>query len=323
MRASSLVRREFRIPHPASGLNVYLRNKRPDGVARFAPERTVLFVHGATYPASLAFDLALDGLSWMDFIAARGFDVWLVDLPGYGLSDRPPQMRAPAGDNAPVVTTQDAIATVAAAADFIRAREGVASLNLIGWSWGTAIMAGYAALNPARVERLTLFAPLWTMDRAPPLADPSARLGAWRGVSVEEMKARWLRGVPQEAIARLLPEKWFAAFVAAAFACDPEGAAMTPPVLRAPNGVIADVARYWLQGRPTWDPAAIACPTLIAVGEWDADTPPAMAQAIFAKLANARTKQLTVIGGATHAMGLETGRMALFETVQAFLESNR
>jgi putative transposase len=33
------------------------------GVARFAPEGTVLFVHGATYPAETAFDLQLDGFS--------------------------------------------------------------------------------------------------------------------------------------------------------------------------------------------------------------------------------------------------------------------
>ena len=34
------------------------------------------------------------GRSWMDFIARRGFDVYLLDLPGYGRSSRPPAMRA-------------------------------------------------------------------------------------------------------------------------------------------------------------------------------------------------------------------------------------
>lgn len=182
-------------------------------------------------------------------------------------------------------------------------------------------MAGFTARNRARVEKLTLFAPLWTMAGAPALADTSGGLGSWRAVGVEEMRARWLRGVPQDAVARLLPEKWFAAFVAAALASDPEGAAMSPPALRAPNGVIADVMGCWMQGRPTWDPAEIFCPTLIVVGEWDADTPPAMAQAIFSRLDNARTKQLTLIGRATHAIALESGRRTLFETVQTFLES--
>lgn len=35
---------------------MYLRNKRPDAMARFTPDRVLLFVHGATYPASATFD---------------------------------------------------------------------------------------------------------------------------------------------------------------------------------------------------------------------------------------------------------------------------
>lgn len=31
----------------------------------------------------------------MDFIAQHGLDVWLVDLPGYGQSTRPPEMGEP------------------------------------------------------------------------------------------------------------------------------------------------------------------------------------------------------------------------------------
>lgn len=321
MSQPQLQRREARIALPGHGLSLYLRNKRPAALARPTAQRTVLFVHGATYPASVAFDLALDGRSWMDVIAARGFDVWLLDLPGYGRSDRPAEMDRPAKDSAPIVTTDVAIASVAAAVEHICAENGIETLNLIGWSWGTAIMGGYTQQNPARVEKLTLFAPLWTMSDAPALADTSSRLGAWRGVPRDEMKARWLRGVPADAIAALAPAAWMETFFDAAFASDPTGAAMTTPRLRAPNGVIADVMRFWTQGQPTWDPAAIRCPTLIVIGEWDADTPPAMAQAIFAKLVNARTKQLTLIGRATHTMALESNRDQLFAAVQSFLES--
>ena len=53
----------------------------------FRPERTVLFVHGSTYPASTSFDLKLGDTSWMDYIATRGYDVYLLDLRGYGHSN--------------------------------------------------------------------------------------------------------------------------------------------------------------------------------------------------------------------------------------------
>ncbi len=103
---------EFRTPLGQTGLDIYMRNKRPAGVANFGAEKTLLFVHGATYPASVSFDLAVEGASWMDYVATRGFDVWLLDLPGYGRSSRPKEMDRPAKDSKPVVTTDVAIASV-------------------------------------------------------------------------------------------------------------------------------------------------------------------------------------------------------------------
>ncbi len=41
---------EFMVPSDP-GIEVYVRNKHPTGMLNFSPERTVLFVHGATYPA--------------------------------------------------------------------------------------------------------------------------------------------------------------------------------------------------------------------------------------------------------------------------------
>ena len=46
------------------GIEIYVPSARP--MSAFRPERTVLFVHGAAYPAHTSFDLKLDGMSWMD-----------------------------------------------------------------------------------------------------------------------------------------------------------------------------------------------------------------------------------------------------------------
>ena len=86
-----LVMEEMMVPSEA-GIEIYVRNKRPADMTTFRPERTLLFVHGATYPAHAAFDLKLDGLSWMEYVAARGYDVYLLDLRGYGKSTRPKEM---------------------------------------------------------------------------------------------------------------------------------------------------------------------------------------------------------------------------------------
>lgn len=317
--AAGIDTREFRTPLPNTGLGVYMRNKRKTGVASFAPERTLLMVHGATYPASVVFDLPVEGASWMDRLADAGFDVWVMDLPGYGRSDRPKEMDGPADAAGPVVTTETAILAVAAVVEFIRAQSGIEKLNLLGWSWGTAIMAGYTQAHSSRVEKLALFAPLWLITGTPTIGDPNAKLGAWRAVTKEEAKQRWLRGVPAEAQASLIPPGVFDAFWEAAQATDPQGAAMQPPVLRAPNGVVFDAGRYWMKNAPTWDPGKIECPVLIVMGEWDADTPPSMANRIFPLLKRAKSKRLTLLGRGTHTMALESERRALFAEVERFL----
>jgi pimeloyl-ACP methyl ester carboxylesterase len=315
-----LITHETFIPSAMAGVSLYVREKHPAGMTRFTPERTLLFVHGATYPAETAFDLRLDGFSWMDAIAARGFDVFLLDVRGYGRSTRPPAMDAPADANPPFATTADAREDVGAVVDHIRRRRGLDRLCLLGWSWGCATMGSFAAEHPERVERLVLFAPGWVRN-GPSAADPGGPLGAWRGVTRGAALARWLNGVPADKRDTLIPAGWFDAWADATFATDPAGAAMQPPVLRAPNGVVQDSRNYWSARRPLYDPAGIIAPTLIVVGEWDRDTPPALGLALFSLLTNAREKRFVLIGEATHTTLMERNRLALFEQVQLFLEA--
>ncbi|MGC5124312.1 alpha/beta fold hydrolase, partial [Escherichia coli] len=73
----------------------------------------------------------------MDYLAGLGFDVYCVDLPGYGLSGRPAAMDAPPADNPPLMRTPDAAKVVGQVVDFIRKRRNVEKIDLMGWSWGT------------------------------------------------------------------------------------------------------------------------------------------------------------------------------------------
>ena len=146
----------YTIPAADPGIDLFIRNKHPAHVTDFAPGRILLFVHGATYPAESAFDLPLNGLSMMDYIAQHGFDVYLVDVRGYGGSTRPAAMDAPPADNPPFATTADAVRDVAAAVDHILARRHVSRIDLMGWSWGTATMGAYTAQHNDKVSRLVL-----------------------------------------------------------------------------------------------------------------------------------------------------------------------
>ena len=316
-----LVMEEFRVPSDA-GMQIYVRNKRPAGMTQFSPAKTVIYVHGATYPSETAFDLKLDGTSWMDYMAQRGYDVYLLDVRGYGASTRPAQMDRPASESAPFAGTEEAMRDVDAVVEFVKKRRGIDKVNLLAWSWGTAIMQWYASLNSHKIEKLVLYAPVWIRQTPSLVQVAPGPIEAYRLVSMAQAKARWLAGVADNKKADLIPAGWFEAWAAATSATDPVGMKQNPPVLRAPNGVVADGAKYWANGVIPWKVEDIKVPVLLVKGEWDLDTPAYMAQALFPKLTGAPYKRYVEIGEGTHTLIMEKNRRSLFREVQLFLDEN-
>ena len=314
--AQRIIAEIFMIPAADPGIQLYVRNKHVEGRDSFPGERTVLFVHGATYPSETVFDIDLPGGSWADHVAQKGYDVYLVDVRGYGASTRPAAMDASPAENPPLATTTDAIKDVGSVVDFILRRRGSSKLNLVGWSWGTAIMAGYTTDNNEKVNKLVLYAPLW-MLKAPP---PFSGAGAYRTASRDAVRERGTRGIPSQRIEEISPTSWFDMWWQATLATDPVGAKQSPPVIRAPNGVLKDIAQYWGVGKATWDPEKIRVPTLLILAEWDQDTPLYMAQEVFGKLLNTPYKRHIVIGEGTHTVALEKNRMHLIHQIQGFLD---
>ena len=321
-----LASEDFMIPSNDPGISLFVRNKRPAGMAAFSADKTLLFVHGATFPSESSFDLQVGGMSWMDYIARHGWDVYLVDVRGFGRSTRPP-----ANPGTVVATDANALADVGAAVDFIRQRRGIERINLLGWSRGTIAMGRYAATHPGRVHKVVLYAPVWPPGTPPPSAGPAPSpsqgaappaepTAAYRHIDVAATRARWLQGVPADKLQGLIPAGWFDAWVAATSATDPWGAAQTPPVLRVPNGPVIDRIRMGRSGALPYDPANIRSPILLVKAEWDADAPAAMAQGLFPRLVNAPYKQYLEIGEGTHSVLLERNRMQLFRAVQRFLD---
>jgi pimeloyl-ACP methyl ester carboxylesterase len=310
---------EFMLPAQDAGIQLYVRNKLPAEMKAFSPEKTVLFVHGATYPSEVVFDLGVGEGSWMEYIARHGYDVYLLDVRGYGRSTRPQAMSEAPEQNPPFARTQEAVADIAVAVDFILQRRGITKLNLIGWSWGTTTTASFSTREPQKVAKLVMHAPVWTPPQVadPPVPVPTA---AYRSVTLAAARQRWYARVPEDKQAALVPSDWFDTWGRALLASDPEGSRQDPPAARAPNGVLADILGEWLRGRRLYDASLVRAPTLIIKGDWDVDTPAAMAQGLFASLSNAPFKSYIEIGEGTHMLMLEKNRMRLFREVQAFLD---
>src|SRR6202161_1685664 len=138
-QSSPLTTAKAMLPSSDPGIKLYIRNKHAEGMASFSPDKTLLFIHGATYPAETSFDLPIDGVSMMDLFAQSGFDVYLVDVRSYGRSTLPPEMDQPPEANKPIATSEEAGADLGAAVDYILAQRGNPKLDLIGWSWGASI----------------------------------------------------------------------------------------------------------------------------------------------------------------------------------------
>jgi pimeloyl-ACP methyl ester carboxylesterase len=317
--AQPLAMEEFMVPSDP-GIQVYVRNKHPAGVSGFASSKVVLYVHGATYPSETAFDLKLDGVSWMEYLAQRGYDVYLVNMRGYSRSTKPPEMSEPPEKNPPPGRIDQGVRDVAAAVEFIRKRRGVDKVNLIGWSWGTSVMGKYTTVNNDKVEKLVLYAPQWLRTTASLVQSGGATTPAYRTVTKAAARDRWLTGVAADKKAALIPPGWYEAWEEATFATDQKGPA--PGSLRAPNGVVADGAEFWSAQKPLYDPAMIRVPTFLVHAEWDADLPSYMAQQYFGKLTNVPYKAFLEIGEGTHSVMMEKNRMQMFRGVQAFLDGD-
>ena len=166
-----------------------------DRAARNARLPAVLFLPSATQPAVPLYDLPFtdgrgENYNWMTYLAEAGFDVFAMELTGYGLSPRPHMddpcnalpsqqtlLKEPCTKSAretkpfppypyklAIQSDWDEIDTVV---DYIRRLRGVEKVSLIGWSRGGPRVGGYAAQSQyaGKVEKLVLYSPA-VYDRA-------------------------------------------------------------------------------------------------------------------------------------------------------------
>src|SRR6202000_1269217 len=80
--------------HPRSHRHGHIRRARHrraaiDPLCAGAGDKWVLFIHGAGTPAEVSFDVPYQDYSWMGYLAKAGYDVFSVDMTGYGRSGRP------------------------------------------------------------------------------------------------------------------------------------------------------------------------------------------------------------------------------------------
>jgi pimeloyl-ACP methyl ester carboxylesterase len=280
-------------------------------------ERVVLFVHGAGTPAEVAFDVPYQDYSWMAFLARAGFDVFSVDMTGYGRSTRPAPMNDPcnlAKDRQAGFVTSPCAATyphtltsiasdwndIDAAVNYIRTLRHVDRVSLVAWSRGGPRAGGYAAQHPDRVRRLVVLAPGYDRNAAANAADATLADGVPMNTqSRQDFDANWDRQVGcTDQYERAASNAVWTEMLAS----DPVGATWGPGVRRAPE----------MTG--TWTPAMVkklTVPFLMVSGVHDKQALPDRVRDLYAD-AGSTEKVFVDLACSSHNAMWERNHLLLF-----------
>ena len=311
---------------------LYVRERVKAGVlarADAGADRVLLFVHGAGTPAEVSFDVAFQDYSWMAYLANAGFDVFSVDMTGYGRSTRPAPMNDPCNlrdeqqklfvgrllsapcaptHPRPLTTMASDWVDLDAAVDYVRALRRVDRVTLLGWSLGGPRAGGYAAQHPDKVDRLVLLAPAYQRNMAAGPPAQAQQTAAFNTQSRAEFLANWDRqvGCPAQYDPAAADAVW-----SEMLESDPVGATWAPGVRRAPN-----TATFG------WNAEVVArtkTPILMVSPPHDKQVPPERVRDLYADIGSTQ-KVLVDIACTSHAAMWESNHTLLFRASLEWLE---
>jgi pimeloyl-ACP methyl ester carboxylesterase len=306
---------------------LYMREAAPAGSSRLP---VVVFIHGAGTPAEVSFDSRMEDYSWMRQVARAGFDVFTVSLTGYGRSTRPAPMAdrcniaraqqagyvpAPCEPTyrTPLATTTSDWNDIGEVVDYVRRLRGVDRVSLVGWSQGGPRITGYAALQPAKVDRIVVLAPAYNRDgvAAQPNPLPAMNDGVMSVQSRKDFIANWDRQVG-------CTGQYDASAASALFdemlESDPIGATWGAGVRRAP------MVPIWGFNKATV--AKVKMPYLMITGEHDKQVPPQRVHELYEDLGS-DSKVLVDLGCSSHNAMWEQNRKLLFEATVQWLRGGQ
>ena len=284
-----------------------------------AQDRVVLFVHGAGTPAEVAFDVPYTDYSWMHYLAGAGFDVFAMDMTGYGRSTRPAAMnetcnlareqQTKLGLKACAAAYSQNMTTIASdwndigtVVDHLLALRHVERVSLIAWSLGGPRAGGYASQHPEKVSKLILLAPAYNRTGAasPPAQVPASGT-AFNTQTHDEFAANWdrQRGCPDQYDPKASDAVW-----SAMLASDPVGATWGTGTRRAPQ------VTSW-----GWNNAVaskLQIPTLAVAGAFDKQVPPDRVKDLYTDLGS-KQKVLVDLACSSHNALWERNHLLLFQ----------
>lgn len=321
----------------AKGVELYIRERLPNGAQPRDIKSAALCVHGTFNPGA-GFDCSAPGFSWLQDLAASGKAAYFMDLRGYGRSTAP----LPTSGSEPVCTIDDAVQDIHDAVTFICDRLDLPSINLVGFSWGTTTTARYAQLHPDQVRKLLMLAPLTHggvmahTEEEPVTPDAAAKIFG-RGFKMlcdptDPKKfnpairpfTQWsltdTRRHDAAAMGGLDPSLWQVPEASRAALEDlRRHTNTTGDLITSPSGAAYNLFQFYVLGRELFDPAAVHTPVLIVRGDRDfASTGPETLDLL--SQFGSRQKAFLEVGNAGHGVFRHRAAPLLFALSKAFFD---
>jgi pimeloyl-ACP methyl ester carboxylesterase/heme-degrading monooxygenase HmoA len=301
----------IRIASNTPKLNIGLLHVSPKTLTGNAP---VLFIHGSSFPSELSFAFKMEGVSWLDYMSDHNYNAYAVDLLGYGLSDRYPEMADANLKGNPPGMARNAYLDVNKAVDYIISKTGQNKVILIGHSWGASVAALYTEKYPEKVKKLVLFAPLVVhneKETGERLNNPSESLTPDERVNAMQSLT------PAGFKSRLEPElfiRWKNDWLHS----DTKAVKTDKTKVYFPSGPSQDIDDLE-HNKSYYNPSLIKTPVMVVRGEWDNFPSDEDALNLMASFKNQVRNRYVIIGRGTHVMHLEKSRYRLYEEVDNFI----
>ena len=267
-----------------AGVKIALWEKfKPDDEKNWKQNgKVILLVHGATWSSRCTFDAA-EGNSLMDALAEQGYDVWALDLHGYGHSGK---------SGRDWTDSASAAEDIDAAADYIRALRWIERVHVFGYQWGGQAAGLFAIKHPKKVSKLVLFGMRYNIIEKKEQPQSQYRVNGNGNAMLKpedgDLEVDFVRRRAQVCLLN-----------------DP----------KSPNGALIDLS----QASPV-DPSLVKNATMVMMGEKDGEPNVLQDRIDFFKLLGSHTKEFSILGGLGKYANFEKNRNRFEAALIGFLD---
>lgn len=280
-----------------NGHSLYVKNVFID---KDAP--ALIMLHGSSYPAHVVYDISVPDYNIIDYYANLGYNVFCVDMVGFGKSSMPDWIKP---------TKFSTIDVIDILRDFV-ARINHRQVVFMGKCWGAVV--GMMLSQQVKIDALVLLNPVCNL---PNPADPLPTIPTGRAYFIKsstDIIQRWSKSIPANKLAEVVTPEVQADVERKLATMDKT---LSEGRYRAPAFTHYDMVAYKQSNGSQLDISKIDTPTFVLAADYDYRKP--YAEEVYRRL-TAKKAMLTV--ESSHWAIVEQHRKLIHRSIHAFIHEH-